>query len=256
MLERLAGHRHPDRPRRAVADEVLVLDVDEPPGAQDRAQPDVLDGHFPRGHHAPVPAPEHAIEGLADPHEVVPADRRHGVVERPAQRVAAVDVTITRSRPPPAQEDAQQRPRGRPAEPAMDIVERDALLALGSRAGATGPVPAHVRPVRAVCGRRGRQLVPEPVGVDVDTAAQRDEALRTLNHDKLLVVRFGGGEPAPGILLGITVGNLVESRDRRVVQLGVPWVDQARGVPHEHPDLDPALGGPGEQVQQAGIGAS
>src|SRR5262245_62025528 len=41
------GQHGPDRRRRAVADQVLLLHVDEPPGTEDRAQPDVLDCHLP-----------------------------------------------------------------------------------------------------------------------------------------------------------------------------------------------------------------
>ena len=70
------------------ADEVLLLHVDEAAGAEDRAQPDVLDGDLPAAASArPSVRPEHPGERLADPHELPPGRRRHRVVE--ACRAAA-----------------------------------------------------------------------------------------------------------------------------------------------------------------------
>ena len=139
-------------------------------------------------------APQHAVEGLADADELAcPVDRGTGWCERPAQRRPAVDGPIPRARPPAAQEDPQQRQRGRPGHPRMHVVQRVAAPArIPLPPEPLAAVPADVRPVRTVGADAAAAARAEPVGVDVDAAAQGDEAIAALDDEQLLVVALGG----------------------------------------------------------------
>ena len=66
----------------------------------------------------------------------------------------------------------------------------------------------------------------EPVGVDVDAAAERDEPVAPSHDEELLVVALG---EAGVVLLSVAVGNRLSARNGLAVQPRVVRVDERGG---------------------------